>query len=110
MYRFEGLDIEATGGDSLVFTVRFRGRALAAGSVAVFTVKKRARMKEAVIEKRYAVADNRVVVALEPADSALAPGTYWWDIRVLTPVGNGMEVRTPMAYAAFEILEAVGDG
>ena len=44
MYRFEGLDIEATGGDSLVFTVRFRGRALAAGSVAVFTVKKRARV------------------------------------------------------------------
>lgn len=110
MYRFEELDIEVTGGDSLLFTVQFRGRALPVGSVAVFTVKKRPRAKEAVIEKRYEVADNRVLVALEPADTALAPGTYWWDMRVLTPVGDGMEVRTPMAYAVFEVLEAVGDG
>ncbi len=41
MYRFEGLDIEVTGGDSLVFAVRFDGRAVPVGSTAVFTVKKR---------------------------------------------------------------------
>lgn len=64
MYRFEGLDIEVTGGDSLVFAVRFDGRAVPVGSTAVFTVKKRLRERETVIEKRYAVADNRVVVAL----------------------------------------------
>lgn len=110
MYRFEGLDIEVTGGDSLAFAVRFDGRALAVGSVAVFTVKKRLRERETVIEKRCAVLDNRVVVALGPEDTALAPGTYWWDVRVLSPGENGTEVRTPMAYAAFEILEAVGNG
>lgn len=108
MYRFEGLDIEVTGGDSLVFAVRFDGRAVPVGSTAVFTVKKRLRERKTMIEKRYAVADNRVVVALGPGDTALAPGTYWWDMRVLS--ANGTEVRTPMAYAAFEVLEAVGNG
>ena len=110
MRRFDGLDIELTRGDTLRFKTTFAGRTLPAGTIALFTVKKRTRDEEAVIEKRIDVLDNMIYVNLSSADTDVQPRTYYWDIRVLIPYGDGtFEVKTPMDYAAFTILEVVGD-
>lgn len=110
MRKFEGLNIELTRGDSTQFKVNFAGRTLPEGALALFTVKKSPRSEEPVIEKRLAIADGSVNVGLSNADTDIQPRTYYWDIRVLIPIGDGTyEVRTPMEYAAFTILEVIGD-
>lgn len=111
MHKFSGLDIELTRGDSLQFKVTIKGRELPAETEARFTVKRRTRDEEPVIEKRLAVqADGTVNVGLSSADTDIDPRTYFWDLRVLIPLGDGTyEVRTPMEYAAFTILEVVGN-
>lgn len=111
MHKFDGFDIELTGGDSLQFRVTISGRELPEGTEALFTVKKSPRSDDAVIEKRLAVeADGVVLVGLSSADTDIQPRTYYWDLRVMIPNGDGTyEVRTPMEYAAFTILEVIGD-
>ena len=111
MYRFDGLNMELTRGDSLQFKVNIQGRDLPEKTLAVFSVKKRAGAKEAMIEKRIEVgAGGVVLVGLSHEDTDLAPRTSWWDLRVLIPLGDGTyEVRTPMEYAAFNILGVIGD-
>ena len=111
MHRFDGFDIELTRGDSLQFRVTISGRELPEGTEALFTVKKSPRADDAMIEKRLAVdADGVVLVGLSSSDTDIQPRTYYWDLRVLIPNGDGtFEVRTPMEYAAFTILEAIGD-
>ena len=110
MVKFNGLDIELTKGDSLQTKITISGRELGNDTIALFTVKKRTRDEEAVIEKRIHIYDNEVQIGLSSEDTNLAPRTYYWDLRVLIPLGDGTyEVRTPMEYAAFTILEVVGD-
>lgn len=111
MHRFDGFDIELTSGDSLQFRVTISGRELPEGTEALFTVKKSPRADDAMIEKRMAVdADGVVLVGLSSSDTDIQPRTYYWDLRVLIPNGDGtFEVRTPMEYAAFTILEVIGD-
>ena len=110
MRRFDGLNIELTRGDSTQFKVNFAGRTLPEGALALFTVKKSPRSAESVIEKRLGIADGSVYVGLSSADTDIQPRTYYWDIRVLVPFGDGTyDVKTPMEYAAFTILEVVGD-
>jgi hypothetical protein len=110
MHRFNGLDIELTRGDSLQFRVTVQGRELPEGTLALFTVKRRTRDEEAVIEKRLPLDNGVVVVGLPSADTDITPRTYYWDMRILIPLGDGTyEVRTPMEYAAFTILEVVGN-
>ena len=110
MRRFEGLNIELTRGDSTQFKVNFAGRTLPEGALALFTVKKSPRSMEPVIEKRLVITDGSVNVGLGNADTDIQPRTYYWDMRVLTPLGDGtFQVTTPMEYAAFTILEVIGD-
>ena len=111
MHKFDGFDIELTSGDSLQFRVTISGRELPAGTEALFTVKKSPRADDAVIEKRLTVdVDGVVLVGLSNEDTDIAPRTYYWDLRVMIPNGDGnFEVRTPMEYAAFTILEVIGD-
>ena len=111
MHRFDGYDIELTKGDSLQFKVTIAGRELPEGTAALFTVKKRPRDEETVIEKRLDVdAAGVVLVGLSSDDTDITPRTYYWDLRVLMPLGDGtFEVRTPMEYAAFTILEVIGN-
>lgn len=111
MHKFDGFDIELTSGDSLQFRVTISGRELPTGTEALFTVKKSPRADDAVIEKRLTVdADGVVLVGLSNEDTDIAPRTYYWDLRVMIPNGDGtFEVRTPMEYAAFTILEVIGD-
>ena len=112
MHRFNGLDIELTRGDSLALRVTIQGRTLPKGTTAVFTVKKRPRDEEALIEKRMTPDENGIVlVRLTPGDTDLTPRLYYWDMRVIMPSGDGAdEVRTPMEYASFTILEVIGNG
>jgi hypothetical protein len=111
MHRFNGYDIELTRGDSLQFRVTITGRELPQGTAALFTVRQRPRDENAVIEKQLAVdADGVVLVGLASDDTDITPRTYYWDLRVLMPLGDGtFEVRTPMEYATFTILEVVGN-
>lgn len=111
MYRFEGMDIELTRGDSVQFKVSITGRELPEGSVAVFSVKKRVKDADCVLEKRIALQpDGVALIGLSHEESDLPAGTYWWDLRVLLPLGDGsFEVRTPMEYASFRILEVIGN-
>lgn len=107
----DGKDIQLTRGDSFVFTMNFTGRILPVTSQAVFTLKKRIRDEAALIEKKVPVSENAAVICLKPEDTAdLAAGTYFWDMRLLIPGQDGTEVRTPMEYASFQLLEVIGDG
>lgn len=111
MHRFDGLDIELTRGDSLQLKVFIRGRTFPDGTLALFTVKRRTKDETPAIEKKIPIEpDGSVQIGLSHADSDITPATYFWDLRVLIPLGDGTyEVRTPMEYAAFSILEVVGD-
>lgn len=109
MYRIIGNDIELTRGDSLVLLLRFGGRALAQGTQAVFTVKRRPRDEQPVLCKRFGVEDGRVTLQLVPSETDLDPRSYVWDVRLLIPQGEATEVRTPMEYAGFTIMEVIGD-
>lgn len=111
MYRFDGMDIELTRGDSVQFKITIKGRELPQGTEALFTVKRSPSAEEAVIEKRLAVdVDGAMLIGLSSTDSDIPARTYFWDLRVLLPLGDGsFEVRTPMEYAAFTILGVIGD-
>ena len=109
MHKFNGYDIELTRGDSLVFRVSLTGRDLPEGSVALFTVKAHPRDERALIQKRMDASGEMLSISLSPKDTDLTPRTYFWDVRVLIPVQTGgYELETPMEYASFTILEAVG--
>ena len=110
MHRFDGYDIEVTQGDTLFFTVKLMGRDLPEGSVAYFTIKKSPRSDEVLVQKKVNVTDEIADIRLYSEDTNLAVRTYYWDLRVLIPMDNGAyEVETPMEYAAFTILAAIGD-
>ena len=111
MYRFDGLDIELTRGDSVQFKVTVMGRELPEGSSAVFSVKKRPTDTDCVIEKKLMLSEGGVVlIGLSHEDTDIPAAMYWWDLRVLLPLGDGsFEVRTPMEYASFTIMEVIGN-
>lgn len=89
----------------------FTGRTLPATAQAVFTLKKRVKDEEAMLEKKVPVVENVASVFILPEDTEpLAYGTYFWDMRILIPRENGMDVYTPMEYASFQLLEVIGDG
>lgn len=110
MHRFNGHDIEITQGDTLLFRIVLDGRDLPEGSVGYFTVKKNPKRDEALIEKKMNASDGELIVQLDSADTNLPARTYYWDVRLLIPRDDGgYEVETPMEYAAFTVLEAVGE-
>lgn len=109
MHLFNGYDIELTRGDSLFFKVNLDGRTLPEGSVAYFTVKETPKAEEPVIRKKIDIIDGVVDIRLSSEDTYLRSRTYYWDIRVLIPIDiGGYEVETPMEYAAFTIVDAIG--
>ena len=109
MHKFNGYDIEITRGDSLQFRVSLIGRDLPEGSVGLFTVKASPRDEQALIEKRVDASGELLTITLNPRDTDLPPRTYFWDVRVLIPRSEGgFELETPMEYASFIVLDAVG--
>lgn len=109
MHRFDGYDIELTAGDSLLFFVTLEGRNLPEGATALFTVKRNPKDAEALIEKELPIQDGRVEINLSSSETDLAARTYYWDLRARFTSEHGEEVETPMEYAAFTILQPVGD-
>lgn len=109
MHRFNGYDIELTRGDSLFFKITLDGRTLPEGSVGYFTVKKTPKSDEIIIQKRLDASDGVLDIRLTSEDTYIPVRTYYWDVRVLIPLADGgYEVETPMEYAAFTILDAIG--
>mgnify|MGYP005960297097 CR=1 FL=1 len=108
--RFTGNDIEITRGDSLMLRVVVSGRELPQGTILLFSVKRSPRAQSAEIERRLTIEEGTAVISLSTEDTDLPPRTYFWDARVLIPYGDGTyEVKTPMEYAAFQVLEVIGD-
>lgn len=109
MHRFNGYDIELTQGDSLFFKVNLDGRTLPEGSVGYFTVKKTPKSDEIIIQKKLDASDGVLDIRLTSEDTYIPVRTYYWDVRVLIPLEEGgYEVETPMEYASFTILDAIG--
>lgn len=109
MFNTEGFDIEVTRGDTIALQIHLHGRELPVGTDAIFTVKKRPRDTEYLLQKRMDATDGVVTLALDPDDTNLPPRTYYWDLRVQIPQDTGgYEVYTPMEYAAFTVLDVVG--
>ncbi len=108
MIRTNGYDVELTSGDDLFLRIDLEGRDLPEGSQAVMTVKKSVRDLSPLIEKIVDASGEILTLHLTHEETALAPGSYFWDVRLIIPAGDGCEVYTPMEYAALVILEAVG--
>ena len=110
MRRFNGLDIEVTQGDTLAFRVNLTGRELPPDTVGLFTIKQRPKDEEVVVEKRVPIENGAVNIHLSSADTDIQAKTYYWDLRIMMPIGDGTyTVVTPMEYAAFTTLEAIGN-
>lgn len=110
MVEINGYDIELTRGDSLFLRVNLSGRELPEGTDAVFTVKKSVRSDEVILRKRFDAADEVVGIQLSSRETRLDPGVYVWDVRLRIPQEDGtFEVYTPMEYAAFVVVESVGE-
>lgn len=110
MLVINGKGIRITRGDSARFTIHLTGRELPDGTQALFTVKKRAWQHEPpAIEEYIPVMGNDVDVILSPDVTDMKAGNYVWDLRVMEDAGDGAEVMTPMEYASFEVMEAIGD-
>lgn len=109
MLKISGKGIRLTRGDSVRFTLRLTGYDVPDGTKTVFTVKKRAwRYGDPVIELEVPVLDNAVHVLLSPDMTNVDTGDYVWDLRVFVETENGNEVWTPMEYAQFCVMEAIG--
>lgn len=105
-------NIALTRGDSGRLMIRIKGRELAEGAQAVFTVKDTPwEPCDPVIEKVLDVVDGAVSLVLEPEDTEqMHAGHYVWDLRLKEPREDGRhDVLTPMEYAAFKIVEAIGE-
>lgn len=111
MLRIERNGLAITRGDSFRLMIRLGGRELAEGTQALFTVKDTPWEPCApVIEKLIDVMDHSVSVVLAPEETDITPGHYVWDLRIKEPTSDGRtEVITPMEYAAFHVMEAVGN-
>ncbi len=109
MVEINGHDIIITRGDSLFLRVDFGGRDLPAGSKAVFTLKKTIRSRSALVQKIFDASEEMLAVFLTHEETDLPAGMYVWDVRLQIPLEDGsFEVYTPMTYAAFAVLDAVG--
>lgn len=110
MVTINGYDIELTRGDTLFLRVDLSGRDLPEGTDAVFTVKKNVRSDEVILRKRFDASDEVLGIRLSSRETRLEPGVYVWDVRLQIPQEDGsVEVYTPMEYAAFVVLESVGE-
>lgn len=109
MFNIDGYDIEVTRGDTAALLFHFNGREIPSGTDAVFTIKKRPKDEECVVQKRVDASDGTATIYLTSDDTNHAARTYFWDIRLQLPrEDGGYEIQTPMEYAAFTILDVVG--
>ena len=111
MFVIDRHGIKITRGDTARFVIALEGRDVAEGTKALFTVK--APPWEPCrpdIEKLIDVEEGKVQVLLESEDTDITPGNYVWDVRLFEPEDEAhTNVVTPMEYAAFKVLEAIGD-
>lgn len=109
MFNINGLDIEVTRGDTAALRYTFSGREIPYGTDAIFTIKKKVRDEDFIVQKRVDASDGSATILLTSDDTNFDARTYYWDIRLQLPrEDGGYEVQTPMEYAAFTILDVVG--
>lgn len=105
MFEIDGYGITLTRGDSFCFSVNLKGRVVANGCTAAFTVKNRVSDGEALIRKTALVENRRATFFIEPEETeGLKAKTYRWGLRVTDGDGN---VYTPVADESFVITEVV---
>lgn len=106
MLKISGNGIRLTRGDTIRFTIRLTGREVPDGTKTLFTVKKSAwQHGDPLIREEIPVLGNAVHVFLPPEKTNITSGDYVWDLRVMVDE----DVFTPMEYALFHVVEAIGD-
>ena len=105
MIKINGGQVSISRGDTAALLLSFEGDVPEDGVIALTTLKKGKQDKTAVWEKRLAVTEGNAQLLLEQEDTALPPGVYWWDVRLL----DQSSVVTPLPPQMMVILEAVGD-
>lgn len=106
MFVVNGTDVTISREDTGVLTVAMSGDVPADGTTAIVTVRKNIGTATSVWEKRLTVQSGQILINLSTHDTDIAPGAYYWDIRLLY---DGGDVYTPFAPAVFQIVEVVGD-
>lgn len=111
MLKIDRNSITITRGDSVRFEIALKNRDIKDGTMAVFTVKDTPwEPCRPAIEKVIEVLDGVVHVILEPWETDLQAGNYVWDVRIKEPNEDGQyEVITPIEYASFRVVEAIGE-
>ena len=81
------------------------------GTEFLFTVKVDVERPRAVIKKKVRIWNGFATVTLPARDTAYLPfGEYKWDIRLLFPNVDGLDVNTPFNSQSFFVTEVVGNG
>lgn len=85
MLEVKGKTISVHRGDAGSFTITFTGDDKPDDGVKVLFSVKRAKAKDAkvVFSRELTVAENAVEVSLTREDTAIAEGTYFWDVCIL---------------------------
>jgi len=107
MFILEGTKIEITKGDWGVFTITFTGDDVPAdGTTIRVSLKKNPAMEDAIWEKDLLASDGAVTVVMRTEDTNIAPGGYYWDVRIF--YGDGY-VCTPIEPSQFVVRKVVGN-
>ena len=105
MIEANGFDLTVPYGNEDEFSIEFSGDVPEDGVQVRVTLKADLEPdSEPVWEKILEVEDGAVVIPLTVADTAITPGTYFWDLQFVDPES------TPMPPGAFVIRRVVGHG
>lgn len=105
MIEVNGLDVKVPYGNEDEFAIVFDGDVPEDGTLVRVTVKENLEPEtEPIWEKTLEVQDGQVVIPLTASDTAINPGTYFWDMQFVSPES------TPMPPAAYVVRRVVGHG
>lgn len=87
MLEVKGKTISVHRGDAGSFTITFTGEDKPADGVKVLFSIKRANTRDAPVvrSKEITVGESKAEVSLTREDTALAVGTYYWDVCIMWP-------------------------
>jgi len=106
MIEIDGNTIRISKGDSAVISFRFE-TPVPAGKTLIFSVS-HFPGKTILIEKSITTTEGAVqAITLSDTDTAMKPGNYVWDIRILDSVAD--TVTTPVKPSPFIVVPVVGD-
>ena len=105
MIEANGFDLKVPYGNADEFSIVFDGDIPEDGTQIRVTLKPDLEPDtEPIWEKILEVQDGEVTIPLAVSDTAITPGTYFWDMQFVDPES------TPMPPGAFTVRKVVGHG